>query len=58
MGEELFAALIRAGKTTVELVRYPGGDHHLAETGKPSHRVDYNQRIVDWLETFCAAERA
>lgn len=55
--EELFAALLRAGKTTVELVLYPGGDHHLLEKGKPSHRVDYNRRIIDWLETFCA-ERA
>jgi dipeptidyl aminopeptidase/acylaminoacyl peptidase len=53
--EELFAALIKAGKAPVELVRYPGGTHQLASTGKPSHRVDYHRRIVDWLETFCAA---
>lgn len=52
--EELFTSLICAGKAPVELVRYPGGNHHLAETGKPSHRVDYNRRIIDWLATHCA----
>ncbi|HEU4405622.1 MAG TPA: prolyl oligopeptidase family serine peptidase [Polyangiaceae bacterium] len=52
--EELFAALVRAGKAKVEFVRYPGGTHHLAERGKPSHRVDYNRRIVAWLEAHCA----
>jgi len=52
--EELFTSLICAGKAPVEFVRYPGGNHHLAETGKPSHRVDYNRRIIDWLETHCA----
>ncbi|MDB4941958.1 MAG: hypothetical protein JWP97_1492 [Labilithrix sp.] len=49
-GEELFQALVRRSKAEVELVLYPGGDHHLAETGKPSHRVDYHGRIVAWLE--------
>jgi dipeptidyl aminopeptidase/acylaminoacyl peptidase len=48
--EELFTALMRAGQTVVEFVRYPGGTHRLAETGRPSHRVDYNQRIVEFLE--------
>ncbi|HEU4409671.1 MAG TPA: S9 family peptidase [Polyangiaceae bacterium] len=52
--EEFFALLVRAGKAPVEFVRYPGGDHHLAEKGRPSHRVDYHRRIVDWLEAHCA----
>ncbi len=51
--EELFTALMVAGNAPVELVRYPGGSHGLAETGKPSHRVDYNRRIVDWLQKYC-----
>jgi dipeptidyl aminopeptidase/acylaminoacyl peptidase len=50
--EEVFAALIRAGKAPVEFVRYPGGSHHLLEEGTPSHRVDYNQRIVAWAERW------
>ncbi|AUX45350.1 hypothetical protein SOCE26_068320 [Sorangium cellulosum] len=52
--EELFAALVRAGKAPVEFVRFPGGDHHLAEHGKPSHRVFYNRRLVEWVERYCA----
>jgi acetyl esterase/lipase len=48
----VFAALIRAGKAPVEFVRYPGGSHHLLEEGTPSHRVDYNQRIVAWAERW------
>lgn len=52
--EELFAALLTAGKTEVEMVLYPGGSHRLAESGRPSHRVDYNRRIVAWLERHCA----
>lgn len=48
--EELFQSLLHASDVDVELVLYPGGDHHLAETGRPSHRVDYNTRIVAWLE--------
>ena len=48
--EELFATLMRETDTPAELVLFPGGDHHMAESGKPSHRVDYFQRIVDWFE--------
>jgi dipeptidyl aminopeptidase/acylaminoacyl peptidase len=50
--EEVFAALVRAGKAPVEFVRYPGGSHHLLEEGTPSHRVDYNRRIVAWAERW------
>ncbi|WP_438022958.1 S9 family peptidase [Sorangium sp. So ce233] len=56
--EELFAALVRSGKAPVEFIRFPGGDHHLAENGKPSHRVFYNRRLVAWVEAHCAKERA
>ncbi|WP_437996070.1 S9 family peptidase [Sorangium sp. So ce185] len=56
--EELFAALVRSGKAPVELIRFPGGDHHLAERGKPSHRVFYSRRIAEWVERYCAKGRA
>jgi dipeptidyl aminopeptidase/acylaminoacyl peptidase len=49
-GEELFEALLAAGKTPVELVRYPGQSHLFPGTGRPSHRVDFNRRIVEWVE--------
>ncbi|WP_437660722.1 S9 family peptidase [Sorangium sp. So ce1182] len=55
--EELFATLVRSGKAPVEFIRFPGGDHHLAEHGKPSHRVFYNHRLIDWVERYCAKER-
>jgi len=35
----------------VELVRYPGAEHLFYSSGRPSQRLDYNRRIVEWLET-------
>lgn len=34
----------------VELVRYEGADHLFYSRGCPSRRLDFNRRIVDWLE--------
>lgn len=34
------------------LVRYPGASHTFILTGRPSHRVDYNRRVVDWVEQY------
>ena len=48
--EEWFAALLLSGKAPVKLVRYPGGSHAFPSTGRPSHRVDYFRRIVEWVE--------
>jgi dipeptidyl aminopeptidase/acylaminoacyl peptidase len=47
--EELFAGMVRCSDAPVEMVVYPGGSHGMAKSGKPSHRVDYHQRIVDWV---------
>jgi dipeptidyl aminopeptidase/acylaminoacyl peptidase len=35
-----------------ELVTYPGGGHLFMADGRPSHRLDANRRIVDWLERW------
>jgi dipeptidyl aminopeptidase/acylaminoacyl peptidase len=51
-GEEVYAALVAAGKVPVEFVRYPGGPHGFVSTGRPSHRVDYSRRVVDWMEKY------
>ncbi len=51
--EEFFTAVMRNGKAQAEMVLYPDGHHNMAEEGKPSHRVDYHQRIVDWVEKWC-----
>lgn len=48
-GEELFAGLVAAGKVPTEFVRYPGGSHLFIAYGRPSHRVDFNRRVVDWI---------
>lgn len=49
--EQWFAALRERG-VPVRLVRYPGGSHLFILNGRPSHRVDYNERIVAWLEQW------
>jgi dipeptidyl aminopeptidase/acylaminoacyl peptidase len=50
--EEFFTSIMTETETPAELVLYPGGDHHLFEEGKPSHRIDVVSRIVDWLERW------
>lgn len=50
--EELFANLVRCSDAPVELVVYPGASHGLAESGRPSHRVDYHQRLCDWANRW------
>jgi dipeptidyl aminopeptidase/acylaminoacyl peptidase len=49
--EEWFMSLKRNGVTT-EFVRYPGGSHLFILNGRPTHRIDYNERIVDWLRRY------
>ncbi len=51
-GEEFFAGLVAAGRVPVEFVRYPGGSHPFTSTGRPSHRVDYMRRVVEWVRRF------
>ncbi|MEU4803157.1 prolyl oligopeptidase family serine peptidase [Actinosynnema sp. NPDC023587] len=46
--EQWYHALLANGVTT-ELVVYPGGSHLFVLDGKPSHRLDYNRRVVDWV---------
>ncbi len=47
--EELFTILMRHTAVPARLVRFPGGDHHVSTTGRPSHRRAYFQFLVDWL---------
>ena len=55
--EEMFAGLVRCSKVETEMVVYPGGSHAMAKSGKPSHRRDYHQRIVDWVERYAGSAR-
>ncbi|GHA44918.1 serine hydrolase [Streptomyces spiroverticillatus] len=49
--EQWFTAL-RARGVPTELVLYPGSSHLFLLDGPPSHRADFNQRIVDWVERY------
>ncbi|WP_218125724.1 alpha/beta hydrolase family protein [Sinosporangium album] len=49
--EQWFTAL-RERRVPVRLVRYPGGSHLFIVNGRPSHRRDYNERIIAWLEQW------
>ena len=51
--EEWHVALRELGVDT-QLVRYPGASHLFILDGMPSHRIDYNQRVVDWVEQYAS----
>lgn len=45
--EQLFTLLLRAGVET-EMVRFPGESHELSRLGKPVHRKERFEAILDW----------
>ncbi|MCW2529766.1 MAG: beta-lactamase [Pseudonocardiales bacterium] len=45
------SALVRNGVPT-GLVLYPGGSHLFVVDGRPSHRLDYYRRTVEWVQRF------
>jgi len=47
--EQWFAAL-RSREVPTEMVLYPGSSHLFILNGRPSHRADYNRRLIDWTE--------
>ncbi|MEC0124982.1 alpha/beta hydrolase family protein [Paenibacillus pabuli] len=49
--EELYTTLKRYGKTT-KLIRYPGSNHSLLKTGKPSLRVDSFEQVNAWFNQY------
>ena len=50
--EEIFATLMRSSDVPVEMILYPGGDHHMLEEGQPCFRIDYINRLVDWVDRW------
>jgi dipeptidyl aminopeptidase/acylaminoacyl peptidase len=48
---------LRARGVPARLVVYPGARHVFILDGRPSHRLDYNRRIVDWVQRY-AGERS
>ncbi|GIL29834.1 serine hydrolase [Actinocatenispora comari] len=51
--EQWFGAL-RARGVPTRLVRYPDESHLFILDGAPSHRADWNRRVVDWVERYAA----
>lgn len=47
-GEQLFVALKQL-RREVRFVRFPGENHDLSRSGKPSHRVQRFEHILDWF---------
>lgn len=56
--EEIYATLMRCSDVAVEMVLYPGGDHHLAEEGAPAFRIDYITRLVEWVERWANGRKS
>jgi len=50
-GEALFRALKYLHRTTVQ-VRFPGESHELSRSGKPVHRVERLQHILNWFDKY------
>lgn len=49
--EELYTTLKRQGKVT-KLIRYPGSNHSLLKSGKPSLRVDSFEQVNAWFSQY------
>src|SRR5262249_19630788 len=52
--EQWHTALHERGVPT-RMVLYPDASHLFILDGKPSHRIDFNQRVVDWVEQYAGA---
>lgn len=50
-GEQMFHALKYLRKPVV-MVRFPGESHELSRSGKPWHRVERLQHIVNWFDKY------
>jgi dipeptidyl aminopeptidase/acylaminoacyl peptidase len=50
-GEAMFRAL-KVQKKVAVMVRFPGETHDLSRSGKPSHRIERLQHIVNWFDKY------
>ena len=55
--EEMFLRLKVAGVPT-EFVRYPSSGHEFPTRGRPSHAIDYERRVIDWITKWVSKERS
>jgi dipeptidyl aminopeptidase/acylaminoacyl peptidase len=54
--QQWYAALREQGVPT-RLVLYPDASHLFILDGRPSHRVDFNRRVRDWVEQHANRQR-
>jgi dipeptidyl aminopeptidase/acylaminoacyl peptidase len=54
--EQYFMALLRNG-TPAELLRFPGEGHEMSRSGKPRHRVERFDAIIEWHRRWIQQER-
>ena len=52
--EQWHTALRERGVPT-RMVLYPDASHLFILDGKPSHRIDFNQRVVDWIGQYAGS---
>jgi dipeptidyl aminopeptidase/acylaminoacyl peptidase len=50
-GMTMFRALKALHKTTV-MVSFPGETHELSRSGKPRHRVERLEHILNWFDKY------
>lgn len=53
--EGFYTALAMHALAPCEMVRYPDAAHLLPYSGRPSFRVDYCRRLIDWMERWITA---
>jgi len=54
--QQWHTALREQGVPT-RLVLYPGASHLFILDGAPSHRLDFNRRVVEWVEQYAGSVR-
>jgi dipeptidyl aminopeptidase/acylaminoacyl peptidase len=52
--QQWFTAL-RERRVPTRLVLYPGASHGFVFSGRASHRIDFNQRVIDWVQRYANA---
>ncbi len=52
--EQFYTALKKLRQADVQLVRFPDESHGMVRGGKPVHRVERLNRLVDWFDRYLA----
>jgi dipeptidyl aminopeptidase/acylaminoacyl peptidase/CubicO group peptidase (beta-lactamase class C family) len=52
---EQWHTALREQGVPAQLVLYPAGSHLFILEGPPSHRIDFNRRVADWVQQYAGA---